>query len=196
MRAPIGTAQVFIPPHTLTYRSFFTFIAALIFPFMAFAQDSASAQQTTAAEPGIVERVNAPSSSVSFEMPPALLERVLNAREVEKTEDNSETDAENTEEVEKPVRARGNKTAGYRVQVYSDNNARTAKSTARQRERVISGAFPAYGTYVTYASPYWRLRVGDFRSQYDAEKAANEIKHAFPSFAREVRVVRDYINGR
>lgn len=190
----IGSRR-FSSSNTVTYRSLFTLIVALILPFLAIAQDSAIAQQTAEPDSNIVARVNAPSSSVSFEMPHALLERVLNIREVEKTEEN-DIDAESNDEVEKPVRAKGNKIAGYRVQVYSDNNARIAKGTARQRERVISGTFPAYGTYVTYASPYWRLRVGDFRSQYEAEKAANEIKRAFPSFAREVRVVRDYVNGR
>lgn len=85
---------------------------------------------------------------------------------------------------------------GYRVQVYADNNSRTAKGEARQRERALSSSFPLYATYVTYASPYWRLRVGDFRSQYEAEKAADEIRRAFPGYSKEVRVVRDRVNVR
>ena len=93
------------------------------------------------------------------------------------------------------MRAKGGKTVGYRVQVYADNNVRSAKSEARNRERAVSSAFPQHATYVSYASPYWRLRVGDFRSQYDAEKAAAEIRKTFPRYAREVRVVRDRINA-
>lgn len=84
--------------------------------------------------------------------------------------------------------------AGYRIQIFSDNNPRTAKSEARSKARSISEAFPQYRTYVTYNSPYWRLKVGDFRNQQDANEAADEIKKAFPSYSREIRIVRDRIN--
>lgn len=96
---------------------------------------------------------------------------------------------------DKPVSsvATGAKTGGYRVQVYLDNNARTAKNEARARARNISERFPNYPTYVVYSSPYWRLRVGNFRSHEEADEAAAEISAAFPSYAREVRVVRDRI---
>lgn len=86
--------------------------------------------------------------------------------------------------------------AGYRVQVFSDNNQRTAKGEARSKELQLRGAFPELGTYVVYNSPFWRLKVGDFRTQHEAEAIADEIKSRFPSFAREVRVVRDRVNVR
>lgn len=83
---------------------------------------------------------------------------------------------------------------GYRVQIFADNNARTAKDEARAKALAIKEQLPHLATYVTYEAPYWRLRVGDFRSETDAEAAAAEIKHYFPSISREVRVVRDKIN--
>lgn len=86
------------------------------------------------------------------------------------------------------------KSAGYRVQVFSDNNARTAKSEARAKAQAIQGRLPHYRTYVVYQSPYWRLKVGDFVTRTDAENAADEIKKIFPAYAREVRVVKDRIN--
>lgn len=82
---------------------------------------------------------------------------------------------------------------GYRVQVFSDNNSRTAKNEARSKARNISARFPEHRTYVIYNSPYWRLKVGDFRSQTEANEFAEEIRKAFPSYAKEVRVVRDRI---
>lgn len=82
---------------------------------------------------------------------------------------------------------------GYRIQVFSDNNARTAKSEARQRARNISSRFPEYQTYVVYSSPYWRLRVGNFRTMEEANNAADQVKEAFPAYSREIRVVRDRI---
>lgn len=179
----------------MTYRSLLTLLTACSLPLAQYAQEPAADTPVPEEEAGIVARVNDPASAVYFEMPRALLERVTAAPDTNGDE-NRESGTEAEDEADKPAKARGAKSVGYRVQVYSDNNARTAKGTARQRERVISGAFPQYGTYVTYASPYWRLRVGDFRSQYDAEKAAAEIKRAFPSFGREVRVVRDRVNIR
>ncbi|MDE5745597.1 MAG: SPOR domain-containing protein, partial [Paramuribaculum sp.] len=57
----------------------------------------------------------------------------------------------------------------------------------------IPERFPTYRTYVKYTSPYWRLRVGDFRTRREAEDAAEAIKQAFPSYSREIRVVADRI---
>lgn len=86
--------------------------------------------------------------------------------------------------------------AGYRVQVFSDNNAATAQNEARAKARAIGDAMPQYHTYVTFEAPFWRLRVGDFRSRHDAEDAADEVKRLFPRYSREVRVVRDRVNIR
>lgn len=87
-----------------------------------------------------------------------------------------------------------NKVAGYRVQVFSDNNQRTAKGEARSKESKMREAFPAFNTYIVYNSPFWRLKVGDFRTRDEAEAAADAIRQHFPSFAREIRVVKDRIN--
>lgn len=98
---------------------------------------------------------------------------------------------EQKEEMQRPVNGR---MAGFRVQVFSDNNARTAKNEARAKQRTISSRFPQYQTYVMYTSPYWRLKVGDFRTQQEANEAAEELRKAFPAYSKEVRVVRDRVN--
>ena len=174
-----------------------TFLISLLLvtllPFSTFAQTTSDDDEQTTT---IVGRLTDPSSPVRIEAPEALLNRALPVtEEATAPEGNTPTESEGEESEKSTARPRG-KIAGYRVQVYSDNNARQAKTEARQRERAVSQEFPAYGTYVSYASPYWRLRVGDFRSQYVAEKAASEIRRAFPRYAREVRVVRDHINDR
>lgn len=87
------------------------------------------------------------------------------------------------------------KIGGYRVQIYSDNNSRTAKNEARAKERAISQTFPDLATYVSYDSPYWRLRVGDCRTRAEADALAAEIKKAFPAYRAEITVVRDRINA-
>lgn len=86
------------------------------------------------------------------------------------------------------------KVVGYRVQVFSDNNQRTAKSQAQSRERNILAQFPDLKVYLIYKSPSWRVRVGDYKSRGEAEQVMQEIKEAFPSYAGEVMVVVDRIN--
>lgn len=84
--------------------------------------------------------------------------------------------------------------SGFRIQVFSDNNYRTAKNNALYKEGLIKQAFPEMETYVTFTSPFWRLRVGDFRSYEEAGNALRELKREFPQMAREMRVVRDKIH--
>lgn len=84
--------------------------------------------------------------------------------------------------------------SGFRIQVFSDNNYRTAKNSALYKEGLIKEAFPEMETYVTFTSPFWRLRVGDFRSYEEAGNALRELKREFPQMAREMRVVRDKIH--
>ena len=141
----------------------------------------------------IAGRLCNPESGVTIEAPEALLRRTQPGSSGSNMAESVTEDAAGEMEQERAVRTKSGKTVGFRVQVYADNNARSAKVEARQRERAIEQQFPGYTTYVSYASPYWRLRVGDFTTQYDAEKAASEIRKAFPRYAKEVRVVRDRI---
>lgn len=154
-----------------------------------------SSSANAEAEPtNVVERVRQSGSSVTVTAPEQLLLRAVAAPD-DSEDATEELDEEGVSEDTsgQTVRAKGGKTVGFRVQVYADNNVRTAKTEARQRERRVNSSFPQWSTYVTYASPFWRLRVGDFRSQYDAEKAAAEIRKLFPRYAKEVRVVRDRV---
>ena len=86
------------------------------------------------------------------------------------------------------------KTVGYRVQVFSDNNQRTAKGGAEVRQLNISAQFPNWSVYRMYKSPMWRVRVGDFKTRAEAEFAMHELKEAFPVYASEMMVVVDNIN--
>lgn len=184
-------------------RIFLTGLLAIVSVLTMVAQDVVSvstqavSDSVSPQEENIIQRLTDVSAGVSIEGPAALFQRAV-AVAVPDAETEL-PDEELTEEMSgehqdaDKQRVRG-KQVGYRVQVYADNNVRSAKTEARQRERSIGNAFPQYGTYVSYASPFWRLRVGDFRSQYEAEKAASEIKRQFPSYAREVRVVRDRVN--
>ena len=87
-----------------------------------------------------------------------------------------------------------NRGVGYRIQAYTDNNPKTAKAAAQQRARDIAMKFPQYRSYISYKAPAWRLRIGDFKTQRDAQAALQRIKSVYPKFAREMVIVRDRIN--
>lgn len=87
-----------------------------------------------------------------------------------------------------------NRSVGYRIQAYSDNNFRTAKSSAKARAKAIAMKYPQYRSYLTYKAPFWRLKIGDFRSHGEAIKVLNQMRRSFPNFSGELTVVRDRIN--
>ncbi len=109
-------------------------------------------------------------------------------------------DKEKTDRPKQPKRERTTqqtiqaRSVGYRIQAYTDNNQRTAKASAQQRARAIAMKFPQYRSYISYNAPSWRLRIGDFKSRSEAQAALARIRSVFPSYAREMTIVRDHIN--
>lgn len=68
--------------------------------------------------------------------------------------------------------------SGYRIQIFMEigNDAvRHAEAVKRQ----FTSAFPEIPIYLSYEQPYYRLRVGDFRSRIEAEKYLRLIKPQF-----------------
>lgn len=165
-------------------RSIILLVSMLISSTMAFSQATSP----------VVDSISA-GGAIIINVPEALLKRLCPPRiTVAETVDTVVTSAEAAALPAKPaVSAPAGKMGGYRIQVFSDNNSRTAKSEARSRARDISAQFPQYATYVVYNAPYWRLRVGNFRTQEEANAAAHSLKAAFPSYSREIRVVKDTI---
>jgi len=78
---------------------------------------------------------------------------------------------------------------GWRVQIFfeSGNNS---KSRAHTKKGLFMTLFPNTGVYLMFQSPYYKVRVGDFRSRMYAEGFKQKIIRDFPdSF-----VVKDEIN--
>ncbi len=83
--------------------------------------------------------------------------------------------------------------SGYRVQVYMGNLPKTSKLEALEREKKIKNKYEDVSSYLTFASPFWKLRFGDFRLQTDAMVFAQKILSDFPEMMGEVVVVDDVI---
>lgn len=82
---------------------------------------------------------------------------------------------------------------GYRVQVFSGNSQNKSKNEAFYKEGKVKSMFPEIETYVTFKSPFWRLRIGNYRSFEEADQTMRKLKRAFPEFGKEMYVVKDEI---
>lgn len=147
--------------------------ASVILPFTLYA-----------GEPTIADHMNA-EGTVTVVQPEGLNARLVRVVPAEP----EETVAED----EQPAVAAPKVKAGYRVQVFDDNNVRTAKQEAQSRKQMIESRFPLLTAYVSFNSPYWRVKVGDFTTRSEAEAAMAEMRQAFPSMAKSLRIVRDRI---
>jgi hypothetical protein len=66
---------------------------------------------------------------------------------------------------------------GYRLQLFFDTN-RSAVDNARSR---FIAMFPKVDTYVEFVAPNYFLKVGDFRTQMEAEKVKAQVETSFPT---------------
>lgn len=68
---------------------------------------------------------------------------------------------------------------GFRVRIFNESiqNARAISAATEERFRTI---YPGIPTYRTYAAPFFKVTVGDFRTRVEAEKALRSIKGSFP----------------
>ncbi len=145
---------------------------------------STQAAETTDSIVSIVESINS-SGNIKVSQPQIISDKVQ--RNIAIQQENSDTDDQQT------TSATATRT-GYRIQVFDDNNPRTARSQAQERKAQLQQKFPQYRTYISFNSPYWRVKLGDFRSRGEADNALEELKVVFPSQAPFFRIVRDKIN--
>ena len=85
------------------------------------------------------------------------------------------------------------KIQGYRTQVFSGNNQRKSKDEAFRKEKEIKELFPDVPTYVTYNAPFWKLRIGDFRTHEEAYRMQRLLMDAFPAYKKEMYIVKEEV---
>lgn len=139
--------------------------------------------QTYDTEPNIVAQLEATTydeGTVTIHQDPLLAERIGSVY------------------ARKKVRWSGNTayipTKGYRIQVLSDNNQQVARREASKRETQLKNYDSSLDTYVTFTSPFWRLRVGNYRSYEEANQALTAMGRKFPKYRGEMRIVEDNIH--
>jgi hypothetical protein len=72
---------------------------------------------------------------------------------------------------------------GYRVQIFFDSGS-NSKNAAANIKTGFETVFPDIKSYLSYKEPYYRVRVGDFRTLIEAvgfqQKIAIEYPNSFP----------------
>lgn len=84
------------------------------------------------------------------------------------------------------------KTPIYHIQLFSSNNT-DAKQQAESFAIRVRESFPDLPTNVSYVSPFWRLRVGEYRSYEEAQAMQRQLKAKFPELERGMLVIRDRV---
>ena len=74
----------------------------------------------------------------------------------------------------------GRAMSGYRVRIFFDNK-QTARVESEETLKRFESLYHDVVAYRTYANPYFKVTVGDFRTRSEAVKLLERIKGAFPS---------------
>jgi hypothetical protein len=78
---------------------------------------------------------------------------------------------------------------GFRIQIFFDSG-NNSKTRARSIYDSFLSKYPDVGAYLTFKSPNYKVRVGDFRTRLDAQRFLNEILPEYPN----AWIIEDQIN--
>lgn len=84
---------------------------------------------------------------------------------------------------------------GYRVQIYSSNHPTRGKTGALELEQRVKQTISVQ-VYVIYATPSWKVRLGDFLTVEQAAEFRDTFKVLFPDLADYTYIVRDQVKIR
>ena len=78
---------------------------------------------------------------------------------------------------------------GYRIQLFMESG-NTALEKAEKVTEKFKGKYDNVSAYITFGEPYYRVRIGDFRTRLEAIKFLDMIQRTYP----QAWVVKDKIN--
>jgi hypothetical protein len=66
---------------------------------------------------------------------------------------------------------------GYRIQIYFGGN----RQKAAEYKNEFSTLYPEIPAYLSYQQPNYKVRVGDYRSRFEARKLLSQLEGKFPT---------------
>ena len=85
----------------------------------------------------------------------------------------------------------GRKVKGYRVQVFFGGSTRADQTKALQMAQKLNGRYGGQRTYVSFQSPHWVCRMGDFTAKEKADNLASRLRTT--GIAQSAMVVRSEV---
>lgn len=92
--------------------------------------------------------------------------------------------------IKKRINSNENTFPGWRVQIFFESGNTAMSESRKAKEKFLYRYGNSYGAYIIYEAPYFKLRVGDFRSKAEALYFKERISSNFPNSW----VVPDIIN--
>jgi hypothetical protein len=92
--------------------------------------------------------------------------------------------------VKKHAQINDNTFPGWRVQIFFGSGRKAPDQANDLKTKFLTKYGTQYEAYIVYDSPYFKLRVGDFRTRAEAMRFKDIIAKTFPNSW----VVQDYIN--
>lgn len=92
--------------------------------------------------------------------------------------------------VKRHIDINNNKFIGWRVQIYFDSGQKAMGKAQSAKKRFLIRYGNQNGAYIDFDSPFFRVKVGDFRTKAEAMYFKSVIEKTFPNSW----VVQDYVN--
>ncbi len=91
--------------------------------------------------------------------------------------------------VKRHIEINNNKFDGWRVQIYFGSGQRAMAAAQNAKKKFLIRYGNKNGAYIVYDSPFFKVRVGDFRTKAEAMYFQSQIKKTFP----QSWVIRDKV---
>ena len=97
--------------------------------------------------------------------------------------------------IEKKALVEAQEVKGFRIQIYSSNRGASARERAFEIKDILVSKHPnlADEIYITYTSPFWKVRIGNCHTNAKAQELRQWIIAEFPEFTTETYIVPSMI---
>jgi hypothetical protein len=97
--------------------------------------------------------------------------------------------------LEKEILSEAQEVKGFRIQIFSSNRGAEARTRAFDIKDILISKYPhlAEEIYITYTSPFWKVRIGNCDTRIKAQELRQWIIAEFPEFATETYIVPSLI---
>lgn len=89
----------------------------------------------------------------------------------------STVDIVNAIDIHKQKNEKTDEIKGYRIQIISDNN----RENVYNEKAKVYQHFSEFKSYLKYVQPYYKLRIGDFKTKLEARNYLDQVIRVFPS---------------